>query len=78
MNYLGQKYDQGPTCLPRKAAAAQRLQNLAPADPRTMRCLRITRAHTSKHLQQIRNSTPNSKNSTKREYKTILRVARIA
>ena len=78
MNYLGQKYDQGPTCLPRKAAAAQRLQNFAPADSRTASRLRITRAHTSKQMQQIRNSTPNSNNSTKRGYKTILHVARIA
>ena len=78
MNYLGQKYDQGATCLPQTAAAATGLQNLAPVDPRTAHCLRITRAHTSKQMQQIRNSTPNSINSTKRGYKTILHVARIA
>ena len=78
MNYLGQKYDQGATCLPRNAATDQRLQSLALADPRTARRLRITRAHTSKHIQQIRNSTPNNINSTKRGYKTILHVARIA
>ena len=76
MKYLGQKYDQGATCLPRTAAADQRLQSLA--DPRTARRLRITRAHTSKQLQQIRNSTLNNINSTKRGYKTILHVARIA
>ena len=75
MKYLGQKYDQGATCLPRTVAADQRLQSLA--DPRTARRLRITRAHTSKHIQQIRNSTPYSMNSTKREHKTILHVARI-
>ena len=78
MNYLGQKYDQGATCLPRTAAADQRLQSLALVDPRTARRLRITRAHTSKHIQQIRHSTPNNINSTKRGYKTILHVARIA
>ena len=60
MNYLGQKYNQGATCLPRKAAADQRLQSLALADPRTSRHLRITRAHTSKQMQQIRNSTSNN------------------
>ena len=76
MNYLGPKYDQGATCLPRTAAADQRLQSLA--DPRTARRLRITRAHTSKHIQQIRNSTAYSMNSTKREHKTILHVVRIA
>ena len=76
MNYLGQKYDQGATCLPRTAATDQRLQCLA--DPRTERRLRITRAHTSKHMQQIRNSTPNNINSIKRGYKTILLIARIA
>ena len=63
MNYLGQKYDQGATCLPRTTTADQHLQSLA--DPRTARRLRITRAHTSKHIQQIRNSTPNNINSTK-------------
>ena len=77
MNYLGQKYDQGATCLPRRAAAV-RLQNLAPADPRTARRLRTIRAHTSKQVQQIRNSTPNNINSTKQGHKTILRIARIA
>ena len=64
MNYLGPKYDQGATCLPRTATADQRLQSLA--DPRTTRRLRITRAHTSKHIQQIRNSTPNNINNTKK------------
>ena len=78
MNYLGPKYDQGATCLPRTAAADQRLQSLALVDPRTARRLRITRAHTSKQMQQIRNNTPNNINSTKRGYKTILHVARIA
>ena len=78
MNYLGQKYDQGATCLPRNAAAGQRLQSLALTDRQTARRLRITRAHTSKHMQQIRNSTPNNIKSTKRGYKTILHVARIA
>ena len=78
MNYLGPKYDQGATCLPRTAAADQRLQSLALVDPRTARRLRITRAHTSKQMQQIRNNTPNNINSTKRRYKTILHVARIA
>ena len=78
MNYLGPKYDQGATCLPRTAAADQRLQSLALVDPRTARRLRITRAHTNKHIQQIRNNTPNNINSTKRGYKTILHVARIA
>ena len=63
MNYLGQKYDQGATCLPRTAAADQRLQSLA--DPRMVCRLRITRAHTSKQKQQIRNSTPNNINNTK-------------
>jgi hypothetical protein len=29
------------------------------------------------HIQQIRNSTPYSMNSTKREHKTILHIARI-
>ena len=72
------KYDQGAACLPRKAAVDQRHQSFAPADPRTVRRLRITRAHTSKHMQQIRNSRPNNINSTKRENKTILHVARIA
>ena len=72
---MGQKYDQGATCLPRTAAADQRLQSLA--DPRTARRLRITRAHTSKHMQQIRNSIPNNINSTKQWYKTILHIARI-
>ena len=71
-------YDQGATCLPRTVAADQRLQSLALADPRTARRLRNTRAHTSKQLQQIRNSTPNNINSTKQEHKTILHVARIA
>ena len=73
---MGQKYDQGATCLPRTAAADQRLQSLA--DPRTARRLRITQAHTSKQMQQIRNNIPNNINSTKRRYKTILHVARIA
>ena len=77
MNYLGQKYDQRATCLPQTAAANQRLQSLALADPRTACHLRITRAHTSKHVQQIRNSTPININSTKRRYKTILHVAKI-
>ena len=58
-------YDQGATCLPRTVAADQRLQSLALADPRTARRLRNTRAHTSKHMQQIRNNTPNNINSTK-------------
>ena len=75
---LGTKYDQGATCLPRNAAADRRLQSLALVDPRTARRLRITRAHTNKHIQQMRNSTPNNINSTKRGYKTILHVARIA
>ena len=75
---MGQKYDQGATFLPQTVAADQRLQSLALADPRTARRLRNTRAHTSKHMQQIRNSTPNNTNSTKRGYKTILHVARIA
>ena len=78
MNYLGPKYDQGATCLPRTAIADQCLQSLALVDPRTARRLRITRAHTSKQMQQIRNNTPNNINSTKRGYKTILHVARIA
>ena len=65
MNYLGPKYDQGATCLPQRAAIDQRLQSLAPANPRTARRLSITRAHTSKHMQQIKNSTPNNINSTK-------------
>ena len=69
MNYLGQKYDQGATCLPQTAAGGQRLQSLALADPRTARCLRITRAHTRKHMQQIRNSTPNNINSTNEDIK---------
>ena len=69
MNCLGQKYDQGATCLPRIAAAGQRLQSLALADPRTARRLHITRAHTSKHIQQIRNSTPNNINSIKKGIK---------
>ena len=77
MIYLGTKYDQGATCLPRNAAADRRLQSLALVDPRTARRLRITRAHISKHIQQIRNSTPNNINNTKRGYKTILHVARI-
>ena len=54
MIYLGTKYDQGATCLPRTAAADQRLQSLALVDPRTARCLRFTRAHTNKHIQQIK------------------------
>ena len=66
---LGIKYEQGATCLPRNAAADRRLQSLALVDPRTARRLRITRAHTSKHIQQIRNSTPNHINSTKQRYK---------
>ena len=66
---LGQKNDQGATCLPRNAAADQCLQSLALADPQTARRLRITRAHTSKQLQQIRNSTPNNINSTKKSIK---------
>ena len=40
----------------------------------------LSTLHTStynKHMQQIRNSTPNNINSTKREHKTILHVARI-
>ena len=78
MNYLGPKYDQGATCLPRTTAADQRLQILALAYPRTSRRLHITRAHTSKQMQQIRNSTPNSINNTNRGYKTILHIARIA
>ena len=78
MIYLGTKYDQGATCLPRNTAADQRLQSLALVDPRTARRLRITRAHTNKHIQQMRNSTPNNINSTKRGYKTILHIARIA
>ena len=78
MIYLGTKYDQGATCLPRNAAADWRLQSLALVDPRTARRLRITRAHTSKQLQQIRNSMPNNINSTKREHKTILHIARVA
>ena len=78
MNYLGQKYDQGATCLPRTADADQRLQSLALVDPRTTRRLRITQAHTSKQLQQIINSTSNNINITKREHKTILHIARIA
>ena len=77
MIYLGQKYDQGATCLPRNAAADRRLQSLALVDPRTARRLRITRAHTRKQLQQIRNSTSKNINSTKREHKTILHTARI-
>ena len=77
MNYLGPKYDQGATCLPRRAATV-RLQNLAPADPRTARRLHTIQAHTSKQVQQIRNNTPNNINSTKQGHKTILRVARIA
>ena len=75
---LGQKNDQGATCLPRKAAVNQRLQSFALADPRTVRHLCITRAHTSKHMQQIRKSTPNNINSTNRGYKAILNDARIA
>ena len=78
MNYLGPKYDQGATYLPQRAAVDQRLQSLAPADPRTTCRLRITRAHTSKHMQQIKNSTPNNINSTKQGHKTILHIARIA
>ena len=78
MNYLRQKYDQGATCLPRKAAADQRLQSLTLADPRTACRLRITRVHTSKQMQQLRNNTPNNINSTKRGHKTIQHVARIA
>ena len=56
----------GATCLPRSTAAERRLQSLALVDPRTARRLCITRAHTSKHIQQIRNSTPNNVN----QYKT--------
>ena len=52
MNYLGPKYDEGATCLPRTAAADQRLQSFALVDPRTARRLRITRAHTSKQMQK--------------------------
>ena len=77
MNYLGQKYDQGATCLPRRAATA-RLQSLAPADPRTARRLRTIQAHTSKQVQQIRNSTPNNINSTKQDYNATVHIARIA
>ena len=51
MIYLGEKYDQGATCLPRNAAAERRLQSLALVDPRTARRLRITRAHTSTHCK---------------------------
>ena len=68
MNYLGQKYDQAATCLPRRAAAV-RLQNLAPTDPRTARRLHTIRAHTSKQVQQIRNSTPNNINSINEDIK---------
>ena len=75
---LGTRYDQGATCLPRNAAADRRLQSLALVDPRTARRLRITRAHTSKQIQQLRNNTPNNINSTKRGYKTILHITRIA
>ena len=75
---MGQKDDQGATCLPRNAAADRRLQSLALVDPRTARRLRITQAHTSKHIQQIRNSTPKNINRIKIGYKTILHVARIA
>ena len=66
---MGQKYDQGATFLPRTVAADQHLQSLALADPQTMCRLRNTRAHTSKHMQQIRNSTPNNINSTKKSIK---------
>ena len=69
MYYLGQKYDQWATCLPRTATAYQRLQNLALADPRTVCRLRNTRAHTSKHMQQIKDSTPNNINSTNKDIK---------
>ena len=51
MKYLGPKYDQRATCLPRTAVADQRLQSLALVDPRTARRLRITRAHATNKKQ---------------------------
>ena len=71
MIYLGTKYDQGATCLPRNAAADRRLQSLALVDPRTARRLLITRAHTNKHIQQMRNSTPNNINSINEDIKVF-------
>ena len=67
-DFMGQKHDQGSTCLPQTAAGlVLRSLDLAAA-PRTADRLSHTHAHASKQVQTIRNSTPNNKNSTKRGY----------
>ena len=70
-DFMGQKHDQGSTCLPQTAAGpVLRSLDLAAA-PRTADCLSHqarTYIQTNKQAQTMRNSTPDNINSTKRCY----------
>ena len=75
---MGQKHDQGSTCLPQTAAGpVLRSLDLAAA-PRTADRLSHQTRTNNKQVQTIRNSTPDNINSTKRGYQTILLVVTIA
>ena len=66
-DFMGQKYDQGSTCLPQTTAGLVLRSLDLDAAPRTADRL-SHHAHTNKQVQTIRNSTPDNKNSTKRGY----------
>ena len=58
-DFMGQKHDQGSTCLPQTADGPLLELRIV---------YRIAHAHTNKQVQTIRNSTPDNINSTKRGY----------
>ena len=67
-DFMGQKHDQGSTCLPQTAAGPVLPSLDLAAAPRTTERLSHQHAHTSKQVQTIRNNTPDNINSTKRCY----------
>ena len=67
-DFMGQKYDQGSTCLPQTAAGPVVPSLDLAGAPRTAERLSHQHAHTNKQVQTIRNSTPDNINSTKRGY----------
>ena len=67
-DFMGQKHDQGSTCLPQTAASlVLRSLDLAAAPRTADRLSHQTRTY-NKQVQTIRNSTPGNINSTKRGY----------
>ena len=67
-DFMGQKHDQGSTCLPQTVAGPVLPSLVLAAAPRTAERLSHQHTHTNKQVQTIRNSTPDNIKSTKRGY----------